>query len=259
MKAMHPCSDDAAFQWIRNGQEKGPARDDPNWRGNFVSRLIPQRFNAYAKILHRVEANYKYIDNPLSEREDAILKIPSCKKLRSFVENLRKKGRGPRIRWSTLAHLMGVPFAPEICHEWFQASMEPGCWPRCLFGPADGNLCAEELSEVLSLLAPFTGKQDCYFRFFQYSHSFLVKGEPIFFCGHLDELSTFLTDGKYQNTPEYWWPADHSWCLCSEYDLMFTLVGGSKELISAVLKDTTLEALEVTPQTRIDNYAPMPK
>lgn len=256
---MHPYSDDAAFQWIRNGREKGLPRKDPNWKGNFVSHLIPQRFDAYAKILHRIEANYKNIDNPLSERENAILKIPSCKKLRSFVESLRKERQGPRIRWGTLAQLMGVPFASEICHEWFGTSMEPGCWPRFLLGPADGNLCDEELSEVLSLLAPLTGKQDCYFRFFEYSHSFLVKGKPILFCGLLDELGTFLTEEKYQCTAEYWWPADHSWCLCSEYDLMFTLVGGSKDLISAVLKNTTLETLEMTPQTRVDNCAPMPK
>jgi len=119
-------------------------------------------------------------------------------------------------------------------------------------------LCPDELSEVLSVLMPFTGGQDCYFRFFQYSN-LALKGEPFLFCGALEELSTFLTEGKHQFTPEYWWPADHSWCLCSDYDLKFTLVGGSRDMISAVLNNTTLEALEVTPQTRIDNDAPMPK
>jgi len=257
MKAVNPCSDDAAFQWIRNGREKSLAHNGPDWKGNFVSHLIPQRFEAYVKILHRIEAKYKNIDNPLTERENAILKIPACKKLRSFVESLREEGQGPRIRWGTLAQLLGVPFTPEICHEWFRASMEPGCWPRFLLGPAEGNLCAEELSEVLSLLVPFTGKQDCYFRFFQ--HTFLDEGKPFLFCGLLDELGAFLTEGKFQFTPEYWWPTDHRWCLCSDYDLMFTLVGGSRDLISAMLKNAILEALEVTPQTRIDDYAPMPR
>lgn len=41
-----------------------------------------------------------------------------------------------------------------------------------------------------------------------------------------DEVRTFLTEGKYRFTPEYWWPTDCSWCLCSDYDLMFTVVGG---------------------------------
>jgi hypothetical protein len=46
--------------------------------------------------------------------------------------------------------------------------------------------------------------------------------------------------------------ADHSWCVCSDYDLTFTIVAGSKELVSRVLNDVTLEAIQVTPQTRID-------
>jgi hypothetical protein len=256
---MRPCPDDA-FEWIRSGRQKSLARDNPDWKGNFVSHLIPERFDAYTKILHRIEPNYKNIDNPLSERENAILKIPKCTELRSFIGKLREERRNPRIRWATLAQLLGVPFAPEICHEWFRTTMEePGCWPRFLFGPADGNLHPEELSNVISLLMPSTGSQDCFFRFFEYTPAHLFEGKPILFCGVLNELGTFLTEGSHQFTPEYWWPADRSWCLCSEYDLTFTLIGGSRDLISAVLRNDTLEALEVTAGTRIDNYAPMPK
>ena len=255
---MRPCPDDA-FEWIRNGQEKGLSRKTPDWKGNCVSHLIPKSFVAYAKILHRIEPNYSYIDNPLTERENVILKIPPCNKLRSFVESLRKERQDQRIRWTTLAQLLNVPFAPEVCHEWFRTNLEDtACGPRFLCGPDDGNLCPDELAEVLSVLIRFTGRQDCYFRFFQYSN-LALNDEPFLFCGVLEELGTFLTEGKHQFTPEYWWPADHSWCLCSEYDLTFTLVGGSREMISAVLNNTVLEALEVTPQTRIDSYAPIPK
>lgn len=256
MNVMHPCPDDA-FEWIRTGREKFLPRDKPDWK-SFVSNLVPKQFEAYAKMLHQINASYKNIDNPLTEREISILKIPPCTKLRSFVERLRKEGRGPRIRWRELAQLFGMPFEAEICHEWFRASMEePGCWPRFLGGPDDGSLNAEELSAVLSALQPFTGNQDSFFRFSEIA--FIATDRPIHFCGTLDELSTFLANGEYQLTPEYWWPADHSWCVCSDYDLTFTIVAGSKELVSAVLNDATLEALQVTPQTRIDGYAPMPK
>jgi hypothetical protein len=69
-----------------------------------------------------------------------------------LVERMREEGRDPRIRWRTLAQLLGVPFESGICHEWFRASMEdPICWPRFLHGPDDGNLNAEELPEVLSM------------------------------------------------------------------------------------------------------------
>jgi hypothetical protein len=257
MNAMHPCSDQVAFEWIRSGREELLASDNPSWKGNFVSHLLPKTFEVYAKVLQSIEANYENIDNPLAESEIAILKIPPCKKLRSFVESLREEDRGSRIRWKTLAHLFGVPFKSEICHEWFRVSMEVGCWPRFLFGPSEGNLNGKELAELLSVLRPFTGGQDCFFRFAEIP--FITTDKPILFCGALDELPTFLADGEYQLTPEYLWPADHSWCVCSDYDLTFTIVAGSKELVSGVLNNATLEALEVTPQTRIDSYAPMPK
>jgi hypothetical protein len=255
MNVMHPCPDDA-FKWIRAGREEFLPRDRPDWK-SFISNLIPKQFEAYAKILHQINASYKNIDNPLTERELSLLKIPPCTKLRSFVEGLRQESRGPRIRWSELAQLFGVPFEAEICHEWFRAAMEePGCWPRFLGGPDDAGLNAEELSALLSVLQPVAGTQDCFFRFSEIY--FIGTDKPIQFCGPLDELSTFLATGKYQFTPEYWWPADQSWCVCSDYDPTFTIVAGSKELVSGVLNDSTLEALQVTPQTRIDSYAPMP-
>jgi len=38
--------------------------------------------------------------------------------------------------------------------------------------------------------------------------------KPILFSGALDELGIFLGDGMYQFTPEYCWPANHTWCFC---------------------------------------------
>jgi hypothetical protein len=253
---MHPCPDDV-FEWIRARREEFLPRDKPDWK-SLVSNLIPQEFEAYAKILHQIDASYKNIDDPLTASEISLLKIPPCTKLRSFVENVRKENRGPRIRWRELANLFGVPFEAEICHEWFRASMEePGCWPRFLGGPDDGTLNVEELPTLLSILRPFAANQTCFFRFSEIG--FIATDKPIQFCGALDELSTFLATGQYQFTPEYCWPADHSWCVCTDYDLTFTIVAGSKELVSSVLNDATLEAIQITAQTRIDNYAPIPE
>jgi hypothetical protein len=259
MLIMHPCAE-GEFEWIRTGREELRARNAANWKGNFVSNLLPSKFDAYAKILHSVEASYKIVDDPhpLTQREIAILRVPRCKKLRAFVENLRREGRDERIRWKTLAQLLGVPFDPEICHEWFRASMEdPLCWPRFLTGPADGNLNAKEFDEAISVLRDVSGGQDCFFQFAKWP--LITKDKPLIYRGALDELAALLSEKAYQFTPEYWWPVDRSWCLCSEYDLKFTIVGGSKDLISAVLNNATLEALEVNPQTRIDDSAPIPR
>jgi hypothetical protein len=254
---MQPYSHNIAFEWIRSAVQELLASNNPDWKGNFVSHLLPRRFEAYAKVLHSIEANYKNIDGPLSDPEIALLKLSPCKKLRSFIENLRVESRGPRIRWQTLAQLFGVPFESAISPEWFRARMEArDCWPRFLFGPGDGTLNHDEVSEMVAVLDAFTGGQDCFFRFAEMH--FITTDTPILFRGRLRDLPTFSSTGKYHFTPEYWWPADHSWCLCSDYDLTFSIVGGSRQLIGAILNNATVEALEVTPETRIDWRAPMP-
>jgi hypothetical protein len=254
---MQPYSDNVAFEWIRSALQELLASDNPEWKGNFVSHLLPTSFEAYAKVLHSIEANYKNIEEPLFDPETALLKSSPCKKLRSFVENLREERRGPRIRWQTLAHLFGVPFESAISTEWFRARMEArDCWPRFLFGPDDGTLNNDELSEMVAVLDAFTGGQDCFFRFAEIP--FITTDTPILFRGFLKDLPTFPSSGKYHFTPEYWWPADHSWCLCSDYDLTFSIVGGSRQLVAEILNNATVEALEVTPETRIDWRVPMP-
>jgi hypothetical protein len=64
--------------------------------------------------------------------------------------------------------------------------------------------------------------------------------------------------GGYLVGPEYWWPTEKNWCICSEYDLSFTVVAGPGNLIARLLASQVLECIEVTPDTRIDSLAPMP-
>jgi hypothetical protein len=48
-------------------------------------------------------------------------------------------------------------------------------------------------------------------------------------------------------SPNLMWPADHAWFLASEIDFDSTLVGGTAELIEAVLETPTLDAWPVGP------------
>lgn len=47
--------------------------------------------------------------------------------------------------------------------------------------------------------------------------------------------------------PSLIWPDDHAWCIATEIDFDSTLVGGSRELVDAILADDTFEAFEVGP------------
>jgi hypothetical protein len=252
---MQPDHDQTVFDWIRSGRNKLANPRTPDWAGNFVSQLIPPVFEAYAKILHRVEAHYENIDNPLSQAEIALLKIPACEPLKSFIQSRKANSLGNRVKWKELAELLDLPFAPEICQEWYRKKLGDGwCWPQLLSGPADGKLQPEECTELTSTLNSFTDSEECFFRFSDIP--FINSDKPQLFRGALNEVCSFLK-GKYFGF-EYWWPPDQSCCVCSDYDLHFTLVGGSRRLTSALLASSVLECLEVTAQNRIDVFAPMP-
>jgi hypothetical protein len=62
--------------------------------------------------------------------------------------------------------------------------------------------------------------------------------------------------------PNLIWPKDRAWFVASEYDFDSTLVGGSRELIVAILDSPDLEAWEVDPEVSLqadaDKINPVP-
>jgi hypothetical protein len=112
---------------------------------------VPPLFEAYARILHRIDAYYENIDNPLSPAEIAILGIPPCEPLRSFVEDRRANSMGTRVRWRELAELLDVPLAPEISGAWFSKKLGEACWPRFL-RPGKQWPTGEEYGALVSAL-----------------------------------------------------------------------------------------------------------
>jgi hypothetical protein len=255
---MFPEQDQTVFDWIRRGRDKFVPRGNLDWEGTLVSHLIPPVFESYAKLLHKIQAHYKLIDKPLSATENAILGVPTCEPLRSFVESRGTGSRDNRIRWKELADLLDVPFAPEIHHGWYrQRLQDPWCWPRLLSGPNDGHLSEEECHALASRLKPVADGNDCFFRFSDIPfYAPVYSGKPQMFRGALDEVCDFQREKRLSF--EYWWPSNRSWCVCSDYDLAFTIIGGGRNLISTILLDGLLECIEVTPQTRIDVFAAMP-
>ncbi len=257
---MEPEQDETAFEWIRSGRDELGAPEkrsvlSPGLPGVFVSHLMPEVFEAYARILHRVEARYDVIDNPLSAAEIAVLKIPPCEPLKSFVERRRASGQGTGVRWKELATLLNVPFAAEISFEWYRSKLEGWCLSRFLRSGGAWPV-GEECKELVSSLSPYTGDAQCFFRFSDIP--FVGKSKPPLFKGSIGGVSDFLKTGTYRYGFEYWWPSDHAWCVCADFDLDVTVVGGCKELISALLASNVLECIEVKSRTHVDPFVPMP-
>jgi hypothetical protein len=51
----------------------------------------------------------------------------------------------------------------------------------------------------------------------------------------------------FPQSPNLFWPTDHTWCVASEIDLFCTLVAGSEALAQALMDDRRLEAWRVQP------------
>jgi hypothetical protein len=233
------------------GRQALPPAYSPN--GVPLACVIPLVFERYAKVLHRFNVSEDSVDSSLTKEELLILQIPDCKSIKQLVAS---RPKGTRIFWKEAAQTLGVPYAEEITHGWFSRSLapDPQCWPRFIDGPADGALGVGECGELASILAKNTLEDVCNFRLPEIP--FVGTDQPLLFEGILEEAPRFFAN--YQFGPEYWWPRDHQWCVCSDYDLTFTIVGGSSQLITALLGSAVLECIEVSPTIRVDDSAPLP-
>jgi hypothetical protein len=239
------------FEWIRAGRQ--PLSSAYSTSGVPLSCVIPLKFERYAKILHRLSASEDTIEPSLTSEERAILRISDCISIKRLVAS---RPKGSRILWKEAAQVLEVPYSQQITHGWFSQSLAPNpqCWPRFIAGPADGALEVEESRALALILETVTCARACHFRLPEIP--FIGTGKSLLYKGSLDEVPEFFAN--YQYGPEYWWPKNHQWCVCSDYDLTFTIVGGSAPLISALLESEELECIEVSPMIRVDDLAPMP-
>lgn len=62
---------------------------------------------------------------------------------------------------------------------------------------------------------------------------------------------------REEQTVNLWWSADRAWAVASEIDLRWSYVGGSADLIDAVLTDSRIEALPTgtgEPLSRVEDW-----
>ncbi len=52
-------------------------------------------------------------------------------------------------------------------------------------------------------------------------------------------------------SPNLWWPEDRAWCVATEIDFAWTYVAGSQRLIDEILSDPAFEALPTKPTDRV--------
>lgn len=222
------------YQWIR--EETVYFLSDER-AGSQVENFLPNRFTHYCKIMHPLFRDPQIKDEHLLWSE-CPLDQPTEIQL------------GERLRLMELAEKYGLEFSKELSAAslWFKL----GGSPRYLITGEEGDIEPDTLQALVVLLQQFITDNSCYFLYN------LLKTEEYIdtlFHGQLAEVVELSKRAGLRGTPTYWWSADKAWCLYTDYDLDFSLIGGSRELINILLVDDFLECIECDAATRIDNKA----
>lgn len=214
-----------------------------------VSNCLPAKFSAYCKLFHPV-----YVD---PEIEDESISWDRWAKqhgiLGSVLDAVDRIVPGRRILWNELAKRYRLSYQAELNEHSFTARFADRSWPRYLLGPDEGTLDREMCETLVSILDSIIEPQRC---FFSYGGLSVRSLEPRLYEGDLRDVLGFLEpNDDLCSTPEYWWPEDRAWCVCTDWDLPFSLIGGPQLLIDQIVSDTVLEALHINASTRIDYRA----
>lgn len=246
--------------WITEGvAEMGPSTE------HTVAHCVPPVFPFYAKIFHPIYEDLSIQDEKLSWQEKDKARVPGpeprTETERVLAEILSQStlvygGACPGrrllpIRWAELARRLGIPFAPTLSAASFTRQFPGRSWPRHLIGPVEGSLVGSERDALISILRSHPGTDRVLFRFW-FLATVEWKDDKVF-EGTLDEAGLFPSETLgARRTPTHWFPEDRSWLVCSDYDLTFSLVGGSECLIRELLSHPVLECVPVWPDTRVD-------
>jgi hypothetical protein len=155
---------------------------------------------------------------------------------------------GTRVRWRAAAQGLGLDLAPAITADHLRQAHPGGAWPAG-WSVVEGSLEASELARFAALAEPWTAPDACFFYW-----TTIFREEPMW-SGRLSDLANAHTVQQEGRSPNYVWPRSRAWCLCTDYDLTFTLIGCPDGLAASLLQDDVLECIEVGPATRIDRYA----
>lgn len=216
------------FAWIKDGIVK---------TGNSVSRFIPPVFESYCKILHPLYRDARITDETKTGDESDLSQADAIE---------------VRLTYKEMAIKYGLDYTPAFSFYSLKKAF-PGSWndfpPAYLLHPDEGTLEKHYCDLFIDVLSKYSSGQNCYFEFNVMATEKWTGN--LLFRGKLTEFDVLYNNKRVWCTPTYWWPEDRSWCICTDYDLTFTLVGGAKEMIEEMSVSKDMEVMTVQSSTRI--------
>jgi hypothetical protein len=245
---MNQLKDLSPFNWISETTDEGLHPQSP-W--SYLSEFLPNQFAAYCKIYHTIYEDLSVTDRSITWDEADRRRGNTQSKDVLVSGDPGETFEGRRITWEDLASAYGLEYHAEMTQDSFTENFPNGSWLKYLIAPAEGTLDEDECPRLVEVLEPFTKDQPCCFFYNSLAQRSSGDSGGALFTGNLSDVDALSSEEDYYLTPTYWWPDDKSWTVFTDPDYAFTLVGGSQELIDAILADTVLEAVAVELATPI--------
>ena len=229
-----------------------------------VAELAAVRFEAYAKVFAPLYA-YDPVPSAWEDKTWADLGASHFPGMEEFPEMLdshvnymvapagEKGFTLSRVPMREAFEELGLKFDATASIEELLLSLESRSLPAELFGPDEGHLDAGVLGALLPLLKAQSGFSRGLFHYDAARRMGAGDDEgddeqavPNLFKGEIDELSlAHPPQGYAQATPCLFWPEDGAWFVFTDYDLTYSIVGGSKALIKSIVNQAGLDAVAV--------------
>ncbi|NNV54278.1 hypothetical protein [Limnovirga soli] len=205
---------------------------DDNAFSYFLFTCVPQIFEAYAIVLHPFWINWD-----AKEKVDAGVVIAEYE----MDDNDFKS-----LTWQAFFSLNKKNFELSTAYKTHieinkELLLKP--WPDYFWFPGSGDCETEALQYILSEIKNLYGDLliNCYFELIK-----TVKIETdIIYRGLITTFGDLPNKTDIKNTPSVIYPDCKEWIIVSDYDLPFTFIGGTKELINRIIQKKELDIFEI--------------
>lgn len=205
----------------------------PAWESKTWSDLGAIYFPGMEDYPDMLDSHVNYMVAPSGEKGFSLARIP----MKSVYGALD-------LKWDATSSIEEILLA-----------LESRSLPAELFGPDEGHLDKGLLGHLLPVLQRQCGFSTGLFYYDSLRCSTdeegnALAGMPDLFKGDLSELhEAHAPEGYTQSTPCLFWPEDGAWFVFTDYDLTYSIVGGSKALVKALTAHEGIDAVPVEGET----------
>jgi len=201
----------------------------------YLTMCCPLIFEKYVVVLHPYWINYE---------------VKKLIKAGSIIPNdLKKKYEFESLNWVDFFQNYGKKFDFDTAllkQEEIRKELLNPQWPEYVWFPAEGDLENKNLIAVRNAIKDTYGDVEV-----NYYYCLLKTRDiesEIIYKGKLSQLEQLWAKDDIRDNPTAIFPNSKEWCVVTDYDLPYTYIGGSNELIQKLLESKNLDIFSIEPR-----------